>query len=52
MVSESPGTGQSMHDSPLEGSREHVATRKKLRRYWMDFGFREADWDYLYFEAA
>ncbi|MFC9352876.1 hypothetical protein [Arthrobacter sp. NPDC057013] len=39
-------------DAPLEGSPEHAAARKKLRRYWMDFGFREAAGDYLYFEAA
>jgi hypothetical protein len=39
-------------DAPLEGSPQHVAARKKLRRYWMDFGFREAAGDYLYFEAA
>jgi len=39
-------------DAPMEGSPEHAAARKKLRRYWMDFGFREAAGDYLYFQAA
>lgn len=29
-----------------------LRANKKLRRYWMDFGFREAAGDYLYFEAA
>ncbi|MGN7253221.1 MULTISPECIES: hypothetical protein [unclassified Arthrobacter] len=35
-----------------KGHPQHTATKKKLRRYWMDFGFREAAGDYLYFEAA
>ncbi|MDQ0864645.1 hypothetical protein [Arthrobacter globiformis] len=39
-------------DAPMEGSPQHVAAKEKLRRYWMDFGFREAAGDYLYFEAA
>lgn len=36
-------------EDPQEGSPEHVAAKKALRRYWMDFGFREAAGDYLYF---
>jgi GNAT superfamily N-acetyltransferase len=39
-------------DAPMEGSPQHVAAKRNLRRYWMDFGFREAAGDYLYFEAA
>jgi hypothetical protein len=36
----------------MEGAPQYVAAQKKLHRYWMDFGFREAAGDYLYFEAA
>lgn len=39
-------------DAPQEGSPQHLEAKKKLRRYWMDIGFREAAGDYLHFEAA
>jgi hypothetical protein len=39
-------------DASLEGSPVHELAKKKLRRYWMDSGFREASGDYLYFENA
>lgn len=34
---------------PEEGTPEHVASKAVLHRYWMDFGFEEADGDYLVF---
>lgn len=34
-------------DGPLEGSPEHAAAKAALRRYWADYGFREAAGDYL-----
>jgi GNAT superfamily N-acetyltransferase len=34
-------------DGPEEGSPEHSAAKEALRRYWADFGFREAARDYL-----
>ncbi|WP_308159980.1 hypothetical protein [Arthrobacter sp. ISL-5] len=40
-------------DGPEEGTPEHAAAREALRRYWMNFGFRQAAGDYLFFlEAA
>jgi hypothetical protein len=35
-------------DGLEEGSPEHAAARAALRRYWMDFGFRNAAGDYLF----
>lgn len=37
-----PGDG-----APDEGTPEHRAAKAALRRYWADFGFREAAGDYL-----
>lgn len=34
-------------DGPLEGSPEHAAAKVALRRYWADYGFLEADGDFL-----
>jgi hypothetical protein len=34
-------------DGPEEGTPEHAAVKASLRRYWTDFGFREAAGDYL-----
>lgn len=35
-------------DGPEVVSAEHAAAKAALRRYWMDFGFREAAGDYLF----
>ncbi|MHA7297716.1 hypothetical protein [Pseudarthrobacter sp. MDT3-1] len=36
-------------NGPEEGTQEHEAAKAALRRYWMDFGFEEADGDYVAF---
>jgi len=34
-------------DGPEEGTPEHAAAKTALRRYWTDYGFRDAAGDYL-----
>lgn len=34
-------------DGAEEGTPAHAAAKAALRRYWLDFGFQEADGDYL-----
>lgn len=38
-------------DGPEEGTPERSEARAALRRYWIDYGFQEADGDYLVLTA-